>query len=88
MNRVRDNKHVFPLARSKRLLDAIDELSHLLLDDNSHNIRHENLLKKLKHKVSRHPQYSSHEYVNVKWTNNTERQYAMKRVGATTIDKS
>ena len=35
-------------ARSKRLLDAIDELSHLLLDDNGHNVRHETLLKKLR----------------------------------------
>lgn len=35
-------------SRSKRMLDAIDELSHLLLDDNSHNMHHNTLLKKLK----------------------------------------
>ena len=40
---------MFPIsARSKRLLDAIDELSQLLLDDKSHHLRHETLLKKLK----------------------------------------
>ena len=36
------------LARSRRILDAIDELSHLLLDDDSNKLQYESLLKKLK----------------------------------------
>ena len=40
--------HNSTLARSRRILDAIDELSHLLLDDDSNKLQYESLLKKLK----------------------------------------
>ena len=36
------------------------------------------LLQKLQHHINIYPQYSPHQFINVKWTRKDERQYAQK----------